>query len=282
MKKLKILFLSFNFFFAAFFIVSCDEGGVINIFSDSDDVSLGQQVVEEINANPAEYPRYTGDPSVKTYILDNIFNPILNSPKVAKKSIYRYSLEIVQDDSVLNAFALPGGPVYLYTGLLKYLDSEAALAGVVGHEIAHAERRHATQRMTAYYGVSVLLSLVLGQNPTEIAEIAANLFVGLAFLANSRAKEDESDQYSIEYLKDTKYYPGGVKFFFEKMRDDGIVSSQSSQILTFLSTHPDPIQRIASTNTRLTNAGISLRDYTTTGADIGRESYLTNIKSKLP
>ena len=52
----------------------------------------------------------------------------------------------VKNDSILNAFAIPGGHIYIYTGLLKYLDSEAALAGVLAHEIAHAEKRHATWR----------------------------------------------------------------------------------------------------------------------------------------
>ncbi|NUN07554.1 MAG: M48 family metalloprotease [Ignavibacteriaceae bacterium] len=286
MNKFRLLILSFTITFSSLFIVSCDKDNNIfsdiNIFSDADDVELGQQVVTEINANPGEYPRDSRTNAARDYIRTRIFNHILQSPKVAKKNVYQYSLEIVKNDSVYNAFALPGGPVYVYTGLLKYLDSEAALAGVLGHEIAHAERRHATQRMTAYYGVSVLLSLILGQNPTQLAEIAANLFVGIAFLANSRTAEDESDQYSFEYLKDTRYYPGAVKFFFEKLRDDGLVSSQSSQLETFLSTHPDPIQRIANTNQRLTNASLPVHDWKYTGDGIFKTEYTTNIKNTLP
>ena len=72
---------------------------------------------------------------------------------------------------------------------MKYIDNEATLAGIVGHEIAHAERRHVTQRLTAYYGTSILLSFILGGNPSFIADVAANLFVGLAFLKNSRDDE---------------------------------------------------------------------------------------------
>jgi len=136
--------------------------------------------------------------------------------------------------------------------------------------------------MTAYYGVSVLLSLVLGQNPTEIAEIAANLFVGIAFLANSRTNEDESDNYSFLYLQDTKYYAGGVKFFFEKLKDEGLVNPTLNKLETFFSTHPDPIARIDETNKRLTSAGFTVRDYKTTGNDIGRDTYQANIRSKLP
>lgn len=263
-------------------INSCDpETGALNIFSDSDDVQLGLQVRSEIANNPSEYPIFNGDPSIKNYIKTRIFDHILASPKIAKKNVFEYSIEIIDQD-IYNAFALPGGPVYVYSGLLKYLDSEAALAGILAHEIAHAERRHATNRMTKYYGVSILLSLILGDKPSELAEIAANLFIGLAFLANSRSDEDEADEYSVKYLTDTRYYPGSVKFFFEKMRDDGLVSSQSSSIATFLSTHPDPISRIETANQRMQSMGAQVKTYQDTGSDMYKQEYLQNIKNKLP
>ncbi|MBN8547612.1 MAG: M48 family metalloprotease [Ignavibacteria bacterium] len=265
-----------------FFISACSSLG-LNIFSDADEVSLGSNVAAEIAADPKEYPIFRGDPAVKQYLNDRIFYHLLQSNSITKKNVYTYQLEIIDRPDVLNAFALPGGRVYVYTGLLKYLDSEAALAGVLGHEIAHAERRHATQRMTAQYGTSMLIGLVLGQNPNKYVEIAANLFAGLSLLSNSRSNEDESDKYSIEYLKDTRYYPGGVKFFFEKMRDDGKVSSKSGGLETFLSTHPDPIARISSTDQRLKEKGMAVFSYTNyAGQGVFREEYKRNIIDKLP
>lgn len=258
---------------------SCEDG--INIFSKSDDVQLGQQLVAEINGNPQEFPPFRGDPAILNYINQRIFSEILQSSKVEEKDVFPYQLQIIDKPNELNAFALPGGYLYVYSGLLKYLDSEAALAGVLGHEIAHAERRHATQRMTAQYGVEVMLGLLLGQNPTQIEQIAANLFVGLSFLANSRSDENEADEYSFNYLKDTRYYPGGVKFFFEKMRDDGLISSSSSSVATFLSTHPDPLDRITNTEKRLTDAGITVKDYNATGEGIFKTEYQANIRGKL-
>lgn len=265
-----------------FFISACSSLG-LNIFSDADEVSLGANVAAEIASDPKEYPIFRGDPSIKQYLNDRIFYHLLQSNSITKKNVYTYQLEIIDRPDVLNAFALPGGRVYVYTGLLKYLDSEAALAGVLGHEIAHAERRHATQRMTAQYGTSMLIGLVLGQNPNKYVEIAANLFAGLSLLSNSRSNEDESDKYSIEYLKDTRYYPGGVKFFFEKMRDDGKVSSKSGGIETFLSTHPDPIARISSTDQRLKEKGMAVFSYTNyAGQGVFRDEYKRNINDKLP
>lgn len=260
------------------FISACSTG--INIFTDNDEVQLGKQFDSEIRKNTKEYPIYDNQ-EVKEYIDKNIFQEILKSPEIKKRDVYNYQIEIIENDSTLNAFALPGGYIYLYTGLLKYLDSEAALAGVIGHEIAHVERRHATQRITASYGISIILSIALGQNPSQLAELAANLFSGLALLANSRANEDESDEYSIKYLSSTRFYPGAVKFFFEKLRDDGLVSKSSSKIATFLSTHPDPIDRIKTTETRLKAMGITILNYKSEGDNIFKDAYRKNILNKM-
>lgn len=134
--------------------------------------------------------------------------------------------------------------------------------------------------MTKQYGISYLLSIVLGENPSEIAAIAANLLTGLTLLANSRADEDQSDEYSIKYLISTRYYPGAVKFFFEEMRDDGLVSEGSSSIETFLSTHPDPIDRINTANERLQQQGIEIKTWQTTGDGMYKQEYRTNILNK--
>lgn len=276
MKKLK----SKAWVAAIVILVACSTTG-INLFSDADEVNMGAQFDKEIRSNPQEYPIYRKNPQVKRYITERIFKHILNSPEVKKRSVYHYQMEIIDNDSVLNAFAVPGGYVYLYTGLIKYLDSEAALAGVVGHEIAHVERRHATQRITAAYGLQIVASLALGNNPSQISEIVANLFTGLTLLANSRAAEDESDEYSIKYLQGTRYYPGAVKFFFEKMKEDGLVSKGGGGIATYLSTHPDPIDRINTANERLKALKLPLHNYKFNGKGIFKNEYKRNILNKL-
>lgn len=272
-----------NYFFVLFTTIVISGCGSLNlnVFSNADEVSLGQELSAEINTNTKEYPPYTGDPSVERYIEQEIFLPILSSKEITKKNVYKYELHLVDNDSVMNAFALPGGPIYIYTGLLKYLDSEAALAGVIAHEIAHCERRHATQRLTKYYGVSILMNFILGDNPSQITEIATNLFVGLGFLANSRSDENEADEYSFKYLRGTRFYPGGVKFFFEKMKEDGLVSGNSGSIETYLSTHPAPIDRISTTENRLRDNNIPVKHYTDTGEGIFKQEYKKNILQKL-
>lgn len=258
---------------------SCSSG--VNIFTNQDDVRLGKQVAQEIANDPKDYPIYNGNPAIKNYINRQIFQQVLASQEIKSKDIYPYQIEIIANDSVYNAFALPGGYIYIYSGILKYLDSEAALAGVIGHEIAHAELRHATQRMTAQYGASFLVNLILGNNPSELEQIGSNLFVGLAFLANSRSDENQADEYSFKYLRSTRFYPGGVKFFFEHMKADGLVSSQSDKIATFLSTHPNPIDRISNTNQRLQSAGYPIYNYKSTANGVFREAYINNIKNQM-
>ena len=216
-----------------------------NMFSVDDDVSIGKEIDTEIKNDQKNFPVLKGHQEVKDYV-NELGRYILETSKAIKyKNIFPYKFEVIHDDSTVNAFCIPGGYIYVYTGLMKFLDNEAALSGVIGHEIAHAERRHMTQRLTSYYGVSVVLSLILGSNPNMLGEIAANLFVGLGFLANSRADEEDADNFSIKYLTGSKYYPGAITYFFNKIRDEQKAKgSTPSDLEGLLMTHPLPEDRI--------------------------------------
>ena len=215
-----------------------------NLFSTADDVKLGEDLDKEIHSKPNEFPLLTNRPDITNYVSD-LGKYILNSsPKIEYKNVFPYKFQVI-NDTIINAFCTPGGFIYVYTGLMKFVDNEATLAGVIAHEIAHAERRHMTQRLTSYYGISMLMSIVLGNNPNAAVEIAANLFVGMGFLANSRSDEEEADNYSIKYLMTSKYYPGGIQYFFDnilkKQQQAGTVGGGFDRLL---STHPLPQDRI--------------------------------------
>lgn len=239
LKSIKITSVSLLFVL----LVSCsDDNGIggINLFSLNDDVQLGQQLDQEIISNPQEYPIYE-DANANAYI-SGILDQVLQSDDIRYADDFNYQIRII-DQEVLNAFAAPGGYIYIYTGLLKFLDNEASVAAVIAHEAAHCERRHATNRMTKHYGVSVLLGVVLGNNPNVYAEIAANLFTNLAFLHNSREDEYDSDEYSFTYLQDTQWWPGATIFFFDKIKQ--AQGGGSGTVLEeLLSTHPMPQDRI--------------------------------------
>lgn len=243
MKKLKFNFVLFIFSFLL--LIGCEDG--VNIFSPQDDVQLGLKLHQEISSNPKEYPTLN-DAQIVGYVQE-IVNQIINSPKIKYRNTFKYQVTIISDDKTVNAFATPGGFIYVYTGLLKFIDNEATLAGVLAHEVAHCERRHATQRLTKAYGVGILLDIVLGKNPSKLEEIAANLLVGLAFLKNSRDDEYEADDYAYEYLKSTVWYPGALIFFFDKVKQN----EGSSFLEVLLSTHPLSQDRIDKLNKKIQN-----------------------------
>ncbi len=231
----------------------CESGtgiGDLNLYSPSDDAQMGAQLDAEIRNMPNEYPIYNN--AAATQYLQDIMNEILISDEIEYREVFNYKVTIIQSETI-NAFATPGGYVYFFTGMLKFLENEAMLASVMAHEIAHAERRHATQRMTKQLGLSVLLSVILGNNPAQLTEIAANLFSGLELLRNSRSDEAESDEYSFKYLLTTKWYPGAGKMFFELVSQGGTTGA----IEELLSTHPPDEKRIASIEAMLLEHNIA-------------------------
>jgi predicted Zn-dependent protease len=232
--------------------LSCSSLMGVNIIPVSKDVELGLQIDQEIRKNPKEYPILKDRPDIKSYV-EGIGKKILSSPEIQRNDIFAYQFELIKDDSTVNAFCTPGGYIYVYTGLLKFLDNEATLAGVIGHEIAHAERRHATKRMTAALGAEILVAVVLGEKPSQTAQIAANLTTGLSILAYGRAEETESDLYSIKYMQSTEYYPGAIRFFFEKVL--GARSTRGGALERSLSTHPLPQDRVENVQRILAQLG---------------------------
>jgi predicted Zn-dependent protease len=213
----------------------------INIFSVEDDKQLGLQVSQEIASDPATYPILDPSQYADAYAyVNNVRDKILNGGNVFYKDEFPWEMHIIQDDATVNAFCTPGGYIYIYTGLLKYLESEDQLAGVMGHEMAHADRRHTTDQLTKIYGIEFLLSLILGTNTNDIASIAESL----VFLEFSRENESEADDYSVIYLCPTDYNAAGAAGFFEKLIADG----QTGDVPVFLSDHPDPGDRLESIN----------------------------------
>lgn len=211
----------------------------INLFTSDDDLKLGQQVMQEIESDPSKYPILDSVRYATAYAhLYRMRNAILATGKVDYADKFPWRIRIIRDDSTLNAFCAPGGYIYVYTGLIKYLHKEAQLMGVLGHEMAHAARRHTTQILTQAYGIQTLLQLISGQQgPGFIAQIAANLLL----LSFSRDHERDADAHSVIYLCPTEYRADGAADFFEYITQGGGVRPPA-----FLSTHPDPGERVQS------------------------------------
>ena len=237
-----------------FLINSCAPGGpqAFNAFSLQDDIAFGQQLSQEIANNPSEYPVLDRNKYAKAYqILEDMKNEILNSGYVTHKDDFEWKLHIIHNDKTLNAFVSPGGYIYIYTGLIKYLDTEDQLAGVLGHEIAHADRRHSTTNMTKQYGLAVVLGAVSGQNSAQLSQMVGGL-IGLKFNRNTEA---DADAQSVLYLSKTKYQCNGAAGFFEKI----LTENPGQEPPQFLSTHPSSENRVRDINTRATEMGCSVK-----------------------
>jgi beta-barrel assembly-enhancing protease len=235
MSAIKVPFL-LGAMLLVFLSNSCSEGGGVNIFSIEDDIALGAQMAAEIEVNNSIYPILDSADNAKAYQhLYDIRNTILASGAVVYKDAFPWQIRIIHNDSVQNAFCTPGGYIYVYTGLIKYLSDESQLAGVIGHEMAHADLRHSTDQLTKAYGISLLLGIILGNQENLVAEVVASL----TQLAFSRSDEEQADEYSVRYLCPTHYVASGSAGFFEKIEHEG-----QSEMLEFLSTHPNPKNRV--------------------------------------
>ncbi len=235
--------------FFLFLTISCGDNG-INIFSVDDEVNLGMQLRDEILADPEQFPVMDRNQYSGAYqYVESIVNDILASGEVQYKDEFIWEVHLIDDSEILNAFAAPGGYVFVYTGLMKFLDSKDDLAGVMGHEMAHADRRHATNQITKQYGISILLTLISGGDPGTLSQVLASL-VGLQF---SRDHETEADEYSVIYLCETAYAANAAASFFEKLTNE-----DSSNPPAFLSTHPNPENRVEKINMSAVDKGCDI------------------------
>jgi len=215
------------------------------LFKPSQDKQLGQQVKTEIASNPSQYPLLSQSKYPEAYkYLNNMKDKILASGNVQYKDEFAWELHIIQDDKTLNAFCTPGGYIYVYTGLIKYLERADDLAGVMGHEMAHADRRHSVKQLEQQYGINILTSILLGNSAGQLTEIAAKLAGQGALLKFSREHEAEADEYSVRYLSGAPYACNGAASFFEKL----LAKGQAGGTPEFLSTHPSPKNRVADIN----------------------------------
>jgi predicted Zn-dependent protease len=146
------------------------------------------------------------------------------------------------DSPVVNAFAIPGGYIYITRGILAYMNSEAQLAGVLGHETGHVTARHTAQQMTQEQiaQVGLIAGTIFVPQFRPYGEIAAQS-LGLLFLKYSRDHETQADELGIQYATRAKYDPREIPATYATLKRIG--ERQGQSIPSFLSTHPDPGDR---------------------------------------
>jgi len=204
-----------------------------NLISVDEEKALGEKFAVEVEK---QY-RVVADPELQGYA-DRLGRRLLTGARAVE---FAYTFKVVKDDSV-NAFAIPGGHVYINTGLIKAAQSETELAGVMAHEINHAVARHGTRQLTQQYGYGLIVQLVLGQDQNQLAQLAASLFGKAGFMAYSRGMESQADYLGVETMYKAGYDPQGMIAFFEKL--EAMHQQSPSQLAQFFSSHPLTTERI--------------------------------------
>ncbi|MDR4502729.1 MAG: M48 family metallopeptidase [Nitrospirales bacterium] len=173
----------------------------------------------------------------------------------ANKPTYHWEFAVIQDDEQINAFALPGGKVAIFTGILKYTKNEAGLATVMAHEVAHALQRHGAERYSAgileqIAQIGTLAGAAAGGVDPGVAIGAMSAYgVGVA-LPNSRKQESEADYVGLQLMAKAGYDPREAVKFWERMSGcprkmiGRFCFRSNAAVPEFLSTHPSDVTRI--------------------------------------
>jgi predicted Zn-dependent protease len=182
----------------------------------------------------------------------------------AGKTEYPFDFHLLADTQTVNAFALPGGQVFITRALFNLLESDGELAGVLGHEIAHITQHHYRDAMAKDAAFSLLLQALFGNNSSQLTQLVAGSFHSLAALRVTQSNEAEADEYGTRHAGRIKRNPLGIAKFFSRFSSEGALS--------WISTHPDPPDRVESV-TEEVNASPTLKA-------LAADSLVTNYQAR--
>jgi hypothetical protein len=212
-----------------------------NLFTVDQDVEIGKQSAVEVER---QLPMLS-EAAISRYVAD--LGARLASRAPGAKFPYKFKVANLSD---INAFALPGGFIYVHRGLLEKVRSEGELAGVMAHEIAHVALRHPTNQASKTYlaqaGIGILGGLLGGKTETTTGQIVGavgGFGLNTLFLKYSRGAETQADIVGAQIMAKAGYDPMEMVRFFETLRLQA--GSDPGKVATFLSDHPAPVDRQA-------------------------------------
>ncbi len=234
------------------------------LISTSQEVSIGRSVAKDVESQN----KVTDDQVLADYI-NGVGQKIA---KVSDRTDIQYHFKVLESPEI-NAFACPGGFIYIYTGLLKTMDNEAQLVGVLAHEIGHVVARHSVKRLQQVLGLQVLLSIALGES-SELTQKAIGAGLVLIMQGYSRKNEFEADFNGAYYITRAGYHPQGMIQLFGKFKEmeKGRKDTALDQLLA---SHPPTADRIAKVEEHIESFNLGERELA-----FGEEEY-QNIKSRL-
>jgi len=207
------------------------------LISTGEEVAIGKQVAADVESKE----RVLSDPTVQSYV-----NKVgQNLVKVCDRRDLNYTFKVLDSDEI-NAFACPGGFIYIYKGLMRTMDNEAQLAGVLGHEIGHVVARHSVKKLQQIYGVSLLIQVALGDKSETVQQLVGGA-AGVILLGYGRDNEFEADEYGTLYEGKAGHNPQGMSQLLGKFK--ALEQNPPNSLEKLLSTHPPTSDRIARVNT---------------------------------
>jgi predicted Zn-dependent protease len=210
----------------------------IQLVSVADEITIGKQAQAEVRRQTPELT----DATVAAYVR-RIGSQLANHAGGAK---YPYSFSVANYREI-NAFALPGGPVWVNRGAIQAATNEAQLAAVLAHEVAHVAQRHSAEQlskeMVTNLGLNLLGALLGNSGGAAAANIAARYVASGAFLKFSRDDEREADRVGVQILARSGWDPRGMIELMQTIREQE--KRDPSSVETFFSNHPSPTDRIA-------------------------------------
>ena len=239
-----------------------------NVFSQDDEVKLGREAAAQIR----QQVQIVQDRELQDYVRS--IGRRLASQRDAGG--YPYEFTVINDRDI-NAFALPGGPIFIHTGTIANADNEAQLAGVMAHEISHVALRHATNQASKANILQLpaaIASAVLGQGSVlaQLGQLGLGLGLNSVLLKYSRDAERQADVLGAHLMAGAGYNPVEMAHFFEKLEAQG-----SRRAPEFLSSHPDPGNRV-----QLVQQEIQAMPRRSYASDSGRFSGAKSLVAQLP
>ncbi len=246
-----------------------------NLFTVDQDVEIGRQSA----AKAEKQLTLLNQPNVNRFLTSIISRLAAQAPDPR----YPYTIKAVNDASI-NAFALPGGPMYVNRGLFDAARSEAELAGVLAHEMSHVVLRHGTHQASKAYlsqsGLGILGGLLgkKGGNASQVLNTVGGLGLNVAFLKFGRDDEYQADRLGAEIMAGAGYNPVAMANFFELLRAEQ--GRNPGRLETFLSSHPASADR--ETRIRTQAAGLRITQSREVGGFAGLKSNLKGLRAAPP
>jgi predicted Zn-dependent protease len=234
------------------------------LISTGQEVGIGESLVTDIESQK----KVTQDSILADYI-NQVGQKVAS---VSDRKDIEYHFKVLESEEI-NAFACPGGFIYIYSGLLKVMDNEAQLAGVLAHEIGHVVARHSVKRLQQVLGLQVLLSLTLGES-SELTQKAVATGIGVILQGYSRQNEFEADYNGAYYMTKTGHNPEGMIQLFGKFEE--MEKGRGNTFLDqLLASHPPTPDRIAKVKEHIKSFNLGGKKLV-----LGEEDY-KRIKSRL-